>query len=311
MSYYTVGFGGHSVSKTIKNLMLAVLGFYLLKHIAGEQSFSQLLELGALFPEKVLNKGMIWQPFTYMFLHISIWDVLINILVLWMFGTEVEAVLGERKFLIYYLTCGVVAAIAHMFFVYGSSMPMIGSAGCIFGVLIAFGALFPDRVITLLLFFVLPVTVKAKYMVAAFVGLEFFMLLDGSHVQIREFAPLFGLVAGYIFLLKGGYVTIGFLNRLRKRKYQVSDKNNIIKADFTYQDANNSYNEAAKLVKKINQKIKKQNMKIENKENKEMNRDAFISEEIDPILDKISKEGIHSLSEEEKMKLDKAKHLIK
>lgn len=308
MSYYTVGLGGNPISKTIKNLMLAVLGFYLLKHIAGEQAFKQLLDLGALFPEKVLNQVMLWQPLTYMFLHISVWDVLINILVLWMFGTEVESVLGEKRFLIYYLVCGFVTGLAHIVFAYNSPIPMLGSAGCIFGILIAFGTLFPERVITLLLFFVLPVSVKAKYMVAAFVGLEFFMLLDGSHVQLREFAPLFGLVAGYIFLLKGNYISIGFISRLRNKITPKDSRNKIIKANFTYQSANNSYNEAAKLVKKINNQIKKQAVKTEDKE---VSREVFISQEIDPILDKISREGIHSLTEEEKIKLDKAKHLIK
>lgn len=307
MSYYT-GFGMPSVSKTIKNLMLIIIGLYLLKFVAGKEAYMQLLTIGGLFPEAVLGKAMIWQPFTYMFLHVNVWNMLVNLLVLWMFGGEVEAVLGERKFLIYYLTCGLTAAVAHIVLVPNSTIPMLGSAGCIFGVLIAFGTLFPERVITLLLFLVIPISVKAKYMVAAFIGLELLMIMEGASLQIRELAPLFGLLGGYIFLWKSGFVTIGFLNRLRSKVMVRKAKSNIINADFSYQDKNNSYNGAEQIIKKIKKTTGVMKSKTEEKE---INRDVFISQEIDPILDKISREGIHSLSEEEKMKLDKAKHLIK
>lgn len=307
MSYYHGGFGHARISKTIKNLMLIIVGLYLIKFVAGKEAFMQLLDIGALLPEDVLSKFMIWQPVTYMFLHVNVWAMLMNLLVLWMFGTEVESVLGEKRFLIYYLTCGISAGIAHMVLVQDSAMPMIGSSGCVFGVLIAFGALFPERVITLLLFFVLPVSIKAKYMVAVFIGLEFLMIMEGSYIQLREFAPLFGLCAGYIFLLRTGYVSINVLGSLRRKKKAKKQKNNVVKADFSYQESNNSYNDAAKVVKKIKKKINDMKSKTENKE---INRDVFISQEIDPILDKISREGIHSLTEEEKLKLDKAKHLI-
>lgn len=307
MSYHT-GFGMPSISKTIKNLMLVILGLYLLKFVAGQDAYMQLLKIGGLFPNAVLSKAMIWQPFTYMFLHVSVWNMLVNLLVLWMFGGEVEAVLGERKFLIYYLTCGLSAAVAHMLLVPDSTIPMLGSAGCVFGILIAFGALFPERVITLLLFLVIPISVKAKYMVAAFIGLELLMIMEGTSLQIRELAPLFGLVGGYIFLWQLGFVSIRFFSMLRNKMRLRRKRNNIINADFSYQDSNNSYNGAEKVIKKIKKTTSVMKSKTENKE---INRDVFISQEIDPILDKISREGIHSLSEEEKMKLDKAKHLIK
>ena len=89
---------------------------------------------------------MIWQPLTYLFLHGGIWHVLINMFVLWMFGTEMESVWGSKKFLQYYLITGVGSGLIWLLFNYGNNYSvLIGASGAIYGILLAYGLMFPNR----------------------------------------------------------------------------------------------------------------------------------------------------------------------
>ena len=112
-----------------------------------------------------------------MFLHGGFWHLFLNMLALWMFGVELEYTWGSRRFLIYYLLCGLGAGIVNLLVapLLGQAAPTVGASGAIFGVLIAFGMLFPDRPIYLYL--LLPV--RAKYFVLGYIALELFYGVTG------------------------------------------------------------------------------------------------------------------------------------
>ena len=191
---YRIGFGG-GLTQIVKYLLIINIAIFFLQSLGLDKIFVQLL---ALNPQLALLKFHIWQFLTYMFLHGGVIHIFFNMLFLWIFGCEVERTLGSKEFLKYYLVCGVGAGIIHQIFNLNSSIPMLGASGAIFGVMVAFAILFPERVITLLLFFVLPVQLKAKYLVMIFIGIEllFFTSQDG----ISHFAHLGGAAIGFLYL---------------------------------------------------------------------------------------------------------------
>lgn len=151
-----------------------------------------------LMPFDVLRRGEIWQLVTYMFLHASIGHILFNMLTLWMFGAAVEQTWGTRRFLQYYFICGIGAGvcvvIANLLFgdVYQRT---IGASGAIYGVLLAFGMLFPDQEILLLFLF----PIKAKYAVMIFGAIAFVSSLQGGGT-VSNLAHLGGMLVGYIYI---------------------------------------------------------------------------------------------------------------
>lgn len=140
-----------------------------------------------------------WQLVTYMFMHGGFWHIFFNMLALWMFGTELEHLWGSKQFAIYYLLCGVGGGLTHLLVapLLGQAAPTVGASGAVFGVLIAFGMLFPDRPIYLYL--LLPI--KAKYFVLMYIGLELYTGVMGTADGIAHFAHLGGAAVGFAYLV--------------------------------------------------------------------------------------------------------------
>ena len=115
-----------------------------------------ILGLG-LIPRWAWSRFFLWQFVTYMFLHGGLFHLIINMYALWVFGTEVERMWGPKAFYRYYFITGIGAGIVHTLITPLSTIPTIGASGAVLGVLTAFAMMFPDREITLLLFFILPV----------------------------------------------------------------------------------------------------------------------------------------------------------
>ncbi len=150
-----------------------------------------------LVPFEVVHHLKIWQLVSYMFLHGSITHILFNMLMLWMFGAAVEQTWGTRRFLQYYFICGIGAGVSVVLANVAFGDPLqavIGASGAIYGLLIAFGMLFPDQEILLFLLF----PVKAKYAVMIFAAIEFFALPQGGPVS--HLAHLGGMLVGYIYI---------------------------------------------------------------------------------------------------------------
>jgi len=189
----------------IKRIIIACVAVYFLQVILGAlmpSTESYLRLFGALIPERVLH-GWIWQLVTYSFLHAGVMHVLINMLMLWMFGAQEEMDWGSKKFLEFYLFCIVGAALTTMVVAY-SPIPgvspltaTIGASGGVYGVLMAFGMLYGDQEIFM---FPLPFMMKAKYMVGIMILLVILATFQPSQGGIANFAHLGGLFFGFIYV---------------------------------------------------------------------------------------------------------------
>ncbi len=135
-----------------------------------------------------------WQLVSYMFLHADFYHIFFNLFALWIFGQALENLWGTKRFLLYYFLTGIGAGIIQLFVSSGST---IGASGAVFGILLGFGMMFPNRHILLLF---PPIPIKAKYFVAIYGGLELFNGLTRVESGIAHFAHLGGLVVGYILI---------------------------------------------------------------------------------------------------------------
>jgi len=189
----------------IKRIIIACVAVYFLQVILGAfvpSTEYYLRLLFALIPDRVLH-GWIWQLVTYSFLHAGVMHVLINMLMLWMFGAQEEMDWGSKKFLEFYLFCIVGAALTTMVVAY-SPIPgvspltaTIGASGGVYGVLMAFGMLYGDQEIFM---FPLPFMMKAKYMVAIMILLVILATFQPSQGGIANFAHLGGLLFGFLYV---------------------------------------------------------------------------------------------------------------
>ena len=145
------------------------------------------------------DRAFYWQAVTYLFLHGGFWHIFMNLFVLWMFGVELENVWGTRRFLTYYFLCGVGAAVSTLLVtpLFTIPAPTIGASGAIYGVLLAFGMLFPDTPVYL--YFLIPI--KTKYFVAILFAFEIWYGVTGTQDGIAHFAHLGGALVGLVYLL--------------------------------------------------------------------------------------------------------------
>ncbi len=161
-----------------------------------------------LNPPRVLTLE-VWRLFTYMFLHGGLGHLLMNMFMLYMFGAPLERIWGRRRFVRYYLLCGVGAALVAMLplpaFFHATT---IGASGAVYGVMLAFGMLFPSA--RVLVFFLLPMS--ARHFVIALGFIAFVSSIRAAGDGISHIAHLGGLVAGYLLLRRDG-----LLPRYRRR----------------------------------------------------------------------------------------------
>src|SRR5215472_2780310 len=200
------------ITPAVKILVFTCAGVFLLQTLIAE-----FLSPGAtawfnhafgLVPTGVIPGLRIWQPFTYIFLHGGLWHLLINMLMLWMFGRELELVWGKRRFVNFFLLCGVGAGLIEVlvktiptFFGRPPSLtPTIGASGAIFGILMANAVLFPDRRIWLI---PLPITIPMRPYVAVMGAIEFFSTLGSGGDNVAHICHLGGMLIAYLYLRRG------------------------------------------------------------------------------------------------------------
>jgi membrane associated rhomboid family serine protease len=183
----------------VKWLLISNIAVYLVyffgSWLRGEPIFQSLL----LMPIAVLH-GQIWQLGTYLFLHSlgSVWHILFNMLSLWMFGTPIEQTWGTKRFLQYYFICGIGAGICVVVANLAFGDPyqrVLGASGAIYGLLLAYGMLFPNQ--TVLMSFLFPI--KAKYMVMIFGAIAFLSSFQGGGT-VSNLAHLGGMLFGFIYM---------------------------------------------------------------------------------------------------------------
>lgn len=292
-----------------KNLLiiniLAFFAMYVLKGATGVD-LNNLLGLHFF----MASDFQVYQLVTYMFMHANFEHILFNMFALWMFGCVVENVWGPKKFLFYYIFCGVGAGmlqeIAQFFSVYlefNAQQPMgvfeafgwmsklsyqlnglttVGASGAIYSILLAFGMLFPEERIFI---FPLPIPIKAKWFVIGYAGIELFSALATPGDHVAHLAHLGGMIFGF-FLIRywrkhpqnGGRYNINsgpnFFDRMRTNWEQHNQKKAANNTGHFTSSGNSDWDYNA------HQKAKQ--------------------EEVDRILDKIRKSGYESLTREEK-----------
>ena len=294
--YRPRGFGGFSFfPPVIKNLLIINIAVFFLQMILDNISFGGMPGWYVINRYFALNPltGMdaagqpynfqIWQLITYQFLHGGFMHIFFNMFALWIFGVELENMFGSKKFLFYYLMCGVGAGLLHVFgspIFEGISAPTIGASGAVYGVLIAFAMYFPDRYVFLLF---PPMPVKAKYLIAFYIVIEFMSV--GSANYVAHLAHLGGAFFGFLFVLY--------------------DKRKGINVEGMYYRIKNMFSPPPDNRQQFRQtKRKSRGGDVEDAEFYEINSQNESTKvdqsEIDEILDKISKSGYQNLTEREK-----------
>ena len=255
----------------------------------------------------------VYQFLTYMFLHGSFTHILFNMFALWMFGSVIERVWGPKKFLFYYIVCGVGAGIVQELVQYGSYMAQglaayqyvnmggaqismdsyinmwttIGASGAVYGILLAFGMIFPNERLFIIPF---PFPIKAKWLIVGYIVIELFSAMSGPGDGVAHMAHLGGMLFGFLLIRYwrkhpdssqrfGRSYGQEFFDNLR-RKYEERQRSQHMHAEQTRweeqrRETDEEYNE----------------------------RQRKNQEEVDAILDKIRKSGYDSLTKEEKQKL--------
>jgi membrane associated rhomboid family serine protease len=195
---------GGSVPPVVKLLLIANVGVYTFQVLAAALARTRLDQIFGLVPYDVTHHLFVWQLGTYMFLHdISSFLPLhlgLNMLALWMFGSELEETWGSERFARFYFVTGIGAGLCSVLASWNSYIPIIGASGAIYGLLAAYGILFPDR--TLLLYFIVPI--KAKWFVLILGLITFWSSLSASGGGVAHVAHLGGMIFGWLYLRSGG-----------------------------------------------------------------------------------------------------------
>ncbi len=154
----------------------------------------------ALFPPAILIERWYWQPFTYMFVHGSIWHLVFNMLGIFFFGVQLERRLGSGEFLLYYLVSGTLAGFLS-FLVYWLTgtynVALIGASGAVFSVLLGFATYFPTA--TILVFGILPV--RAPILVLGYAVIETFNMFSRTGGNVAHMTHLLGFAVGFLYLV--------------------------------------------------------------------------------------------------------------
>ena len=214
-----------------------------------------------------LHHGYYWQVVTYMFLHGSVFHLLVNCLGLYFGGREVETICGPRHLLGMYFAGGIAGGLFQLI-VGPDQLVLLGASAGVCAVVMAFCTILPEWEITVLLFFIIPIRMRAKWLGRILIGTSILFASTGYAGDVGHIAHLGGAAAGWFYARRlgfGGSLWIFHILRDRRR-------------------------------------IRERRARME--------PEQFISEEIDPILDKISREGIHSLTREERRVLEQGRDKI-
>lgn len=202
------------LTPVVKILLIATVGIWFVFQVLLEGFLKvPFTSLFGLYPAKVIFDWNIWQLFTYMFLHSnSVMHILFNMLMLYFFGAELEQRWGSRFFAIYYVLSGVGAAILYVLGMgiysavtnsqVGLIIPVIGASGAVYGLMLAQGILFGERII----YFFMVFPMKTKYFVLIMGLVQFASMITSSVAggEVAYLAHLGGIVAGYVVLKSRG-----------------------------------------------------------------------------------------------------------
>ena len=202
-------------TNAIKVLVSVNFGIFVLQTLSNAEGL--FFPLFGLVPRMVWSELMIWQPFTYLFFHGGIWHVLINMFVLWMFGSELERLWGKSHFLKFYFVTGVGSGLLTMLFSLQSITPIVGASGAVYGVLLAYGLTYPNRQIYL--YGIIPI--KSIWFVIG-IGMIAFMSSFNNISEVSHITHLSGMLIGYLMLKRPvEWSSLWFSIRKRTLEYRV------------------------------------------------------------------------------------------
>jgi membrane associated rhomboid family serine protease len=179
-----------------RNLLIANVAVFLLQQVMG----NPILQYFALWP---LGSGLfeVWQIVTSAFLHGGVPHILFNMIALYMFGGAIERTLGARQFTIYYFVCAIVASLLQLavlwFFPPSEYGPTLGASGAIFGLLLAFGMMYPHEKVMLMF---LPIPMPAWLFVTGYAIVELTLGVTGVEPGVAHFAHLGGMLGGIVLI---------------------------------------------------------------------------------------------------------------
>jgi|TARA_B100001094_G_scaffold188958_1_gene183218 membrane associated rhomboid family serine protease len=265
-------------------LILINVACYILQHTV--RGFEETL---ALFPQRLQN-GNVWELLSYQFLHGGLFHLLINCAMIWFAGRQIEEALGKAKFLALYLVAGVFGGLLQCALSWSGFLPpagVVGASAGIFGLIAAFAMVYWERELTFLIMFVIPVRMKAKYLLIALavIGVLGIISKEGG---IAHGAHLGGMIWGVLFILlfiQGSTYSDAepWWDQLRNR-FSSGDRRKVV-----------TINGGARAYSRDQDKAE------------EADDIDFVESEVDPILDKISEKGIQSLTERERKILEQAR----
>ncbi|PWU13088.1 MAG: hypothetical protein C5B50_20000 [Verrucomicrobia bacterium] len=238
-----------------------------------------------------LRQGFVWQLITFQFMHGGWLHLLLNCWAIYMFGRELEATLGRGRFLALYFSSGVIGgllqALAGLALGGVFAAPVVGASAGAFGLVAAFAMLYPERPLMLLLFFIIPVNMRAKFLllfsgIVALAGILFpaSNSLTQTGPGVAHAAHLGGMIAGILFIR--------------------------FAADWRWPQFQRRAPSPRRLVRVPSPKSSAWG-RARGNEQEDLPPDEFLSKEVDPILDKISAHGIQSLTERERRILEAAR----
>jgi len=267
---------GSSITPMVKWLILINAGVFLIQSLVpGSVRQTMNIWLG-LVPYQIVHLAALWQLVTYMFLHGNLFHILFNMFALWMFGSQLEREWGSKEFLKYYLITGAGAGLINVAFNLNSPVPTIGASGAVFGLLLAYGVLYPNNLI--LLYFFIPI--KAKYFVLIFAALEFLMVQRYATVGgdgVAHWAHLGGMAVGLVYL-RGRFLLRPFDLLLRPFRKARHDR---------------------QMARQVKLEVRR------------LADIHAVRSEIDYLLGRISRVGYENLTTEEKDRLEEASRLLR
>jgi len=203
MPYYrqpSISFGP-PLTRMVKYLIVFTGAVFLLTYVPAQLfGWAYPYAYLGLRPYDVTHRLAVWQLVTYLFLHADFFHILFNLFALWMFGSDLERLWGSRQFLFYFFLTGIGAGVFDVLLQPNARIPTIGNSGAVYGILLAYGLLFPDRPI----FLWLVIPVKAKWFVIGMGAIEFLSSLSGPETGVSHIAHLGGMLFGYLYLRGGG-----------------------------------------------------------------------------------------------------------
>jgi membrane associated rhomboid family serine protease len=190
------------LTPAVKALLIACFAFFVIQHSADQFFGTNLLGAFALTPIAFINGHLFWQIFTYAFLHADVMHLFLNLMMLAFIGGELEATWGTKRFLRFYFFCSVTAGLFYLFLAmfafHGEALhlPMVGASGAIYGLLMAYGLIFGERVLLFMMLF----PMKAKHFVWILAAVELMSTVFSGSSGLAGIAHLGGMAAGFGYL---------------------------------------------------------------------------------------------------------------